>query len=509
MTTIERSDSLYNDWVIAQCDQQPNAIAVHDLHSNRVMSYKSFNERVESLSSGLSQFGIVTGDRVAYLGLNSSDTLEIFAATQRIGAIYVPLNFRLTADELSYIINDAKPSLLICDTEFSHVSDAVKEQLLWLEIILTQCDGSSSGYESLMIKQASQCAAVTGDDTAMIMYSSGTTGRPKGVIYTRRMILACAVNIQQTSEVTEHSVFLNVMPLFHIGGMQSVLTALYSGCKIVMARSFDPEQMLLAINDPSLGITNLGAVPAIWNALAAHPLCDSTDFSRIRSAATGAESVPPALLTAWMQRGVVLREVYGLTETSGIICMTRARDLPQKLGYTSPPLRYCQFKVMRSETEAAEPGELGEVWMRGAMVTPGYWQREDATAEAFHEGWFRSGDIGKVDADGCLAIEDRIKDMYISGGENVYPAEVEAVLYEMDAITEVAIIGVPDAKWGEVGCAVIALKPGHEMNLADIHAQCENRLAKYKWPRSIRVMDSLPRNSTGKVQKFLLRQNQP
>ena len=274
MTTIERSDSLYNDWIVAQCDQQPTAIAVHDLHSNRVMSYKSFNERVESLSSGLSQFGIVTGDRVAYLGLNSSDTLEIFAATQRIGAIYVPLNFRLTADELSYMINDARPSLLICDTEFSHVRDAVKEQLPWLEIILTQCDGSTSGYESLMIEQPSQCAAVTGDDTAMIMYSSGTTGRPKGVIYTRRMILACAVNIQQTSEVTEHSVFLNVMPLFHIGGMQSVLTALYSGCKIVMARSFDPEQMLLAINDPSLGITNLGAVPAIWNALAAHPLCD-------------------------------------------------------------------------------------------------------------------------------------------------------------------------------------------------------------------------------------------
>ncbi|WP_438984389.1 class I adenylate-forming enzyme family protein [Aequoribacter sp.] len=500
-------DAFYIDWVETQARMQPNKTAFIEYHSRRKFTWLKFHERVSQLAAALNQRGIERGDRVAYLGLNSTDTIEILCATQRIGAVYVPLNFRLTPDELSYIIGDAEPKLLICDHAFAPVALAVQEQLPWLATITTQCDGTASGYESLFSdKRLNQTVGLDGDTYAMIMYSSGTTGRPKGVIYTHRMMQAGALNIQQTSHIDAHSTFYNVMPLFHIGGMQSVLLCLYTGRPMVLARAFEPGEMLACINDDALAITHLGAVPAIWNALAAHPDCDATNFTRIASASTGAESVPPALLDTWMQKGIVLREVYGLTETSGIICITRAEDLPEKLGYTSPPLKYCDFKVMRSEQKEADSGELGEIWMRGAMVTPGYWRRDDATEDAFYDGWFRSGDIGRLDPDGCLAIEDRIKDMYISGGENVYPAEVEAALYELACIAEVAVIGVPDDRWGEVGCAVVVLKAGESLTLDTLQEHCAPRLAKYKWPKQLKFLDALPRNSTGKVQKFILRQ---
>ena len=500
-------DPFYIDWVETQARLQPNKTAFIEHHSQRRFTWLSFHKRVSQLAASLSLRGIERGDRVAYLGLNSTDTLEILCATQRIGAVYVPLNFRLTPDELSYIIGDAEPKLLICDQVFEPVVSAVQTQLAWLVSITTRCDGTTSDYEALFSGQClDQTVGVDGDTYAMIMYSSGTTGRPKGVIYTHRMMQASALNIQQTSHIDAHSTFYNVMPLFHIGGMQSLLLSLYSGCTMVLARAFEPGEMLACINDDRLAITHLGAVPAIWNALAAHPDCDTTNFTRIASASTGAESVPPALLDTWMQKGIVLREVYGLTETSGVICITRAEDLPEKLGYTSPPLKYCDFKVMQTERKEASVGELGEIWMRGAMVTPGYWRRDDATEEAFYDGWFRSGDIGRLDQDGCLAIEDRIKDMYVSGGENVYPAEVEAALYELDCIAEVAIIGVPDERWGEVGCAVVVLKAGESLTLDALQEHCATRLAKYKWPKRLEFSDLLPRNSTGKVQKFILRQ---
>lgn len=499
-------DAIYTDWVQTQARMQPTKTAFIEFHSQREFTWLSLHERVSQLAAGFMQKGIKHGDRIAYLGLNSTDTIEILCATQRIGAVYVPLNFRLTADELSYIIGDAEPKLLICDQEFLPVAQAVQAQLPWLRSIITACNGVHSEYEALLSDDTVQeSAGVNGDDCAMIMYSSGTTGRPKGVIYNHRMMLSCALNISQSSLLDPQSVFYNVMPLFHIGGMQYALLSLYFGHPMVMARAFDPKDMLNCINDTHLKITHLGAVPAIWNALAAHPLCESTDFSRIKSAVTGAESVPPALLDTWMKKGIVLREVYGLTETAGVICVTRAEDLPEKLGYTSPPLKYCDFKVMRSEQEEAAAGELGEVWMQGATVTPGYWRRDDATQEAFYDGWFRSGDIGRLDSDGCLAIEDRIKDMYISGGENVYPAEVEAALYELACIAEVAVIGVPDERWGEVGCAVVVLKSGQSLTLDELQEHCATRLAKYKWPKQLKLAELLPRNSTGKVQKFILR----
>ena len=506
--TASYSDPLYVDWISTQTSLQPEATAFIDLYGNRQFNWQQLDDRVTRLANGLSNLGVSAGDRVAYIGLNSTDVIDMLYACIRLRAIYVPLNFRLTAQELSYIVGDASPTVLFFDTDFTAVVEAVAAQVTIGHIIATQGNGQASAYESLLAGATNSPLPhrlINGDTQAMIMYSSGTTGHPKGVIYTHRMLMASALNIQQSSLLIPESTLLNAMPLFHIGGLQFVLMSVFAGISTVMMRAFDPGAVLALINDAEVGLTNLGGVPAMWAAMSAHPSCKTTDFSRIRTAATGAESVPRPMLEEWMTRGITLQEVYGMTETAGVVCMTQIRDLPEYLGWTGKALPYCKIKVMASDTEEAKTGEVGEVWMQGAMVTPGYWQRPEATQEAFCDGWLRSGDIGRMDADGRLSIEDRSKDMYISGGENVYPAEVESVLLRHPAIAEVAIIGVADDRWGEVGCAVAAIHPGQNVTHAELIALCEDNLAKYKWPKSLVLIDALPRNSTGKVQKFLLR----
>jgi fatty-acyl-CoA synthase len=237
----------------------------------------------------------------------------------------------------------------------------------------------------------------------------------------------------------------------------------------------------------------------------AHADFATADFSRMVTTACGAESVPETLLRAWFDRGIIIREGFGMTETCAACLMLENRDVPGKIGSAGRPVRHCTVMIARPDGSQADVEELGEIWIRGKNVTPGYWNRPDADEASFINGWFRSGDIGRRDADGYYYIEDRVKDMYISGGENVYPAEIENTLYEMPAIREVAVIGLPDPKWGESGCAVVVLKQGTTVTLADIAAHCNTRLARFKIPVRIEYVDALPRNATGKVLKFELR----
>jgi len=505
---MTRCDPLYNDWLHQQLRVQPDHLAVYDLTADREFTWRQLNQRVDNAAQCLLAGGVGAGDRVAYLGLNSSDVLEIFFASVRIGAVYVPLNFRLTAPELSFIIGDCTPTAIFYDREFQSVIKAIDPVVMPTMTIESALDGSDSDYELHMAADTAPAAVAPadGDTLSMIMYSSGTTGKPKGVMYTRRMMLASALNLLQPSEARPDSRVLNVMPLFHIGGMQFVLMAVKCGIAHIMMRGFDPGAMLSAIDNPNLAITNIGGVPAMWGAMSLMPNIDEIDLSRIRVAATGAESVPEPMLKEWQQRGILLQEVYGMTETSGVVCMAQKADLPEHMGFAGRALPYGDVKVMKSETEEAAAGELGEIWMRGASVTPGYWNRPDATADAFVGDWLKSGDIGRRDETGRLSVEDRIKDMYISGGENVYPAEVESVLMAHEDIREVAIIGVADPKWGEVGCAIVATVSGEPVSLDAIHHVCDGNLARFKWPRHVAHTEALPRNSTGKVQKFLLRQ---
>lgn len=277
------ADPLYNDWLHQQIRVQPDRLAVYDLTANRSFSWREFNRRVDALAHWLHAAGVCSGDRVAYLGLNSSDVVEMFFATLRIGAVYVPLNFRLTPPELSFIVGDCTPSAIFYDRDFSTVIDAIDANVKPSILIESALDGSVSAYEACFSPDlvALEPEAANADTLSMIMYSSGTTGKPKGVMYTRRMMLASALNLLQPSEASPDSRVLNVMPLFHIGGMQFVLMAVKFGIPHLMMRGFDPATMLSAIGDPDLGITNIGGVPAMWGAMSLMSNIDSVDFSRI------------------------------------------------------------------------------------------------------------------------------------------------------------------------------------------------------------------------------------
>lgn len=501
-------DFMVYDWVAENARRFPDKVATHDIYSGRRHTHAEMHERVARIAGHLRAIGIARGDRVALLSMNSSDMLDIQFACWRIGVVLTPLNFRLTAHELAFMVTDSGSRAVFYDTDLSGVIPALREQTdvaLWIAMDPL---GQGGGLEPAIsaADPIYDFVPQAGDDLCMIMYSSGTTGTPKGVMFHHRQFFYTMAGAGGAANATNRMVALIAMPLFHIGGMVGYATiALGFGGTVVVARGFEAGAMLGHFGDPALGVTHFLGVPAMFNAMQAHADFATTDFSRMETTACGAESVPESLLHAWFDRGVVIREGYGMTETCAGCLMLEHRDVPGKIGSAGKPLRHCEAMIARPDGSEAAPEELGEIWMRGGNITPGYWNRPDANRSSFVNGWFRSGDIGRRDADGYFYIEDRVKDMYISGGENVYPAEVENVLYEIEAIHEVAVIGLPDSKWGECGCAVVVLKNGTRLDLDDLRNHCRDRLARFKQPARLEIVHELPRTATGKVLKFELR----
>jgi len=498
------------DWISHHAMASPNEVATIDLASGRRQNYAEMHERVGRIAGFLRAAGVQKGDRVGLIAMNSSDILDIIFATWRIGAVHLALNFRLTAPELAFIVADATPKLVIADTAFADIVSALKAKtpdVRWVEM-----DGLGGDTEfETAIAAAGQIVDMEAMETAaqaMLMYSSGTTGRPKGVVLTHGNLLATVMNEAVNFQADRNTVSYAVMPLFHIGAMMGFsVPAMFFGATAVIERVFEPGAMLEAITSEEYGVTIFLGLPAIYNALAMHPSFDTADFSRIVIAAGGAEPMPEPLLKAWYEHGVPIVEVYGMTEVCGLACSLLREDIPDKIGSAGKAVMFIDMKIMKSDSEEAASGEQGEIWMRGANVTPGYWQRPEANEESFVDGWLRSGDIGRKDEDGYIYIDDRIKDMYISGGENIYPAEVENVLYMLPQISEVAVVGIPDPKWGEVGCAVAVLKEGASLDLETLQQHCINHLARYKHPRRLELRCELPRNATGKVLKFKIRES--
>jgi len=494
------------DWIAHNAANLPAKTAVIELPSGRRRSYAAMHDRVGRIASWLTDLGVERGDRMGVLALNSIDTLDIIFATWRIGAVHLALNFRLTAGELDYIIGNAEPKVMIFDAELTETVAALSVTIEHL--VDTDGQGGASDFEArtAQAEPVGEMAALEPDDTCMLMYSSGTTGRPKGVVITHGMMLWAQVNAGAPMRCTEDMVSLAVMPLFHIGGLQ-VFTApaLFAGGTAVIMRSFEPGATLDAFSDRELGITHFLGVPAIFNALRDHPQNPHADLSGLQVVLAGAETVPESLVGWWGQRGLVIQEGYGMTENVASCCVLGRGDVATKVGSAGKPLRHIELRIAREDGSAAGPAESGEIWCRGPVVTPGYWRRDDANDDAFVDGWFRTGDIGSKDTDGFYYVEDRLKDMYISGGENVYPAEIENVLYELEEIREAAVIGVPDERWGETGCAVVVCKERGGIEAADILAHCRPKLARFKQPTHVVFVDELPRNATGKVLKFELR----
>jgi len=500
------------DWIEYHAQMNPDKRAMFDLASGRDFSYAQMHDRVARTAGFLKEKGIQPGDRVAFLCLNTTDVMELVFGCWRIGAVCLALNFRLTPPELAFILNDSETSMILVDAPFEPLAEAAKGLTSVEHWISTDGVGGPSAYEAGLeaAKPVYDYHPQNLEDQCLLMYSSGTTGSPKGVIITHAMLNFTASSAVRTGESGPDDVSLNNMPLFHIGGLNvTALPSIWMGGTCVIMRMFDPAATIKAISNPDLGISTIFCVPAAYNAMRISPEMEQADFSRIKLALCGAEAVPEALIHWWLERGVTIQEGYGMTETAAAGAMLLKEDIPERIGFAGRPLMHSRIKIVDEDGNEVPRGTTGEIWFKGLAVTPGYWRNPKANAESFTDGWFHSGDIGIMDKDGYVSIEDRVKDMYISGGENVYPAEIEGMLYELDQVVEVAVIGVKDEKWGETGCVCAVLKDGESLSLEEVLDHLSGRLAKFKLPSYLHNLSELPRGGTGKVLKFELRKSVP
>ncbi len=497
------------DWIAHHNDQRPTKEAIRDLGSGRSFSYGDLHQRVDAMACYLTSLGIGRGDRVAVLAHNGVEYFDIQFACARTGSICVLLNWRLTVPELEYILNDSSPAILVHDDEFSSSATELQTRCSIANLLSIDSGHDTSDYETALASfkgEAAVRADLTHDDVITIMYTSGTTGLPKGAMITHGMNFWNAVNLGIPVGVGIETVHLNVLPLFHTGGLNCYSNpVLHAGGTVVIQKAFDPAETLRLLGDAEQGITHFFAVPAPYQFMMQHPDFDDTDLSRLQAAGVGGAPCPLTILQRWTERGVSLVQGFGMTETSPGCIALDPGDALRKLGSTGKALLHTEHRVVNDDGADCGPDEVGELWVAGPHITPGYWNKPEATASTFEGRWLKTGDAARIDDEGFVFIVDRWKDMYISGGENVYPAEVENVLYQLPEVAEAAIIGVPNDKWGEVGLAVIVLKPGTTLERATVVQHCVARLAKFKVPNDIAIIEALPRNATGKVLKRELR----
>jgi fatty-acyl-CoA synthase len=411
----------------------------------------------------------------------------------------VPLNVRLTVHELEYIVGDAAPLILLHDADLEPMALDLKRRCGFAHAI-----GLGAPYEAAIAgsPRLERYEPVSLDEVSTIMYTSGTTGRPKGAMITHQMTFINIVNLGVPALVSPRTVFLCVLPLFHTGGLNCYSNpVLHAGGTVIVMRSFDPGEALRLIGDAQIGVTHFFGVPSIYQFMGQHPAFADCDLSRLQIAGVGGAPMPLALLDIWQQRGCALVQGYGMTETSPSVLLLDAADAARKAGSCGKPVLHAELKVVGEDGARVAPGERGELWVRGPNVTPGYWQRPDANASSFTDGWLHTGDTVRVDEEGFYYIVDRTKDMYISGGENVYPAEVEGAIAAHPAIAEVAVFGVPDPQWGEAIKAVCALKPGQTATAETVIDFVAGRIARYKRPKYIAFVAALPKTAAGAIDR--------
>ena len=449
------------------------------------------------------------GDRVAILSQNCAEFFELEFACAKIGAIELPLNWRLTKPELEYILNDSTPTVLIYDSAFLDISLELQKDCQIKESLQIDKEDSSSQYESALTESNGNYEEVptTHDDLIMIMYTSGTTGHPKGAMINHRMQLYNCINLATPVFVSPETVQLVVLPLFHTGGMNCYANpVLHAGGELILIREFDPGLALSILGNSEYKVSHFFAVPAPYQFMMNHPDFDKTDLSFLKIAGIGGAPCAEAILKTWSGRGVSMIQGWGMTETSPGGIGLDAADAERKLGSAGKPLMHTEVKVVDDDGNELPWGQVGELYIRGPNITPGYWNKPEATEDSFDGDWLKTGDAARFDDEGFVYIVDRWKDMYISGGENVYPAEVENVIYQLPQIAEAAVIGVPDERWGETGKVFISLKAGQTIEEKEIIEHCLKNLAKFKVPQSVKFIELLPRNATGKVLKRELRE---
>lgn len=497
--------------------QYPTAPAL--LYESQEISAAQLASNVAEFAAGLAARGLRRGDRIAYLGHNSAVFFETLFAAATLGAVFVPINFRLAADEVRHILTDSGAHTLVVEEGHRELVEAVLNDVPARQHLLVDTDPRcpATAVPAAVWTPLSELlgggrpgpepVALYDDDLAMLMYTSGTTGRPKGVMLTHGNIWWNAVNVACAVGTRCDDVNLAIAPLFHIGGLNALtLGTLLSGGTVVLRRGFDPGQCLEDLVRHR--VSSFFAVPAMYAELARVPGFAEADLGALRSATVAGAPVPSQLIEDYRARGVLLQQGWGLTETASFATYLPAALTEERTGSAGAPMPYTEICLTDPVTGARvrEADVSGEICVRGPNVTPGYWNNPDATHAAFDEaGWFHSGDIAYRDAEGYYYIVDRLKDMIISGGENVYPAEVERVLAACPGVLEAAVIGVPDPKWGETVVAVLTCEPGTVPTLEEVRAFTGRHLARYKLPTRVLVTGHLPRNASGKLVKSEIR----
>lgn len=476
-------------WTARRARMSPDRVAV--IHGDDSLTYRELHERATRMAHVLTELGVSGGDRVAYLGPNEPAFLETLFATGLIGGIFVPLNTRLAAPELAYILADSGTSVLVhapthdaSELQVPHVLDRATYERL-------RADAPADPIDE----------PVDQDDVAMIMYTSGTTGRPKGAALSHANIHWNTVNLLIDVDLAGDEVTLVNAPMFHVAALnQTVLPTLLKGGTVVLD-AFDPVRALSVIAQHK--VTYLFGVPAMFQTMAGIDEWSSADLSSVRTMICGGAPVPAQVITTYQERGLVFLQGYGLTESSPSGLFLRAAE-SSRVGSAGSPCFFTDVRVIDGEGHDVASGEPGEVILHGPNVMTGYWGKPEATAAVLSDdGWLRTGDIAVADEDGFLYIRDRIKDVIISGGENIYPAEVEDVLHKHPAVTDCAVIGVPDEKWGEVGRAIVVTRSSVDRD--DLLAFLNGQIARYKIPKSVVFTDTLPRTASGKLLKSALR----
>jgi fatty-acyl-CoA synthase len=472
-------------------------------------TYDEFFVQVNRLAHALRGADVTRGTRVAYLGENHPNFLVTFVATTQIGAVFVPLNTRLAPAEISYALNDSGASLLIHSGALAHLA---VQGSAGMPVRLVQADGEPHEAGVTMLADFTAGASeefidepVGHDDPALILYTSGTTGHPKGAVLTHGNFLWNTVNALVDFDITSKEMSLMISPLFHVASLgMGALPMLIKGGTIVLEAGFDPGRALMLIE--KYRITMLSGVPTTYQMMCEHPDWAKTDLSSVHHMTCGGSAVPARVLTAYEERGLAFMLSYGMTESSPGATSMPARYSRDKAGSSGLPHFFVDMRIRDEQNADARVGEVGEIQLRGPNVIAEYWNKPEASRDSFVDGnWFRTGDMGYVDADGFLFVADRIKDMIISGGENIYPAEVEQIIFELEGVTGVALIGVPDDKWGEVPWAILTMAGGATVTLDQVRAHLDNRVARYKMPKNVIVVEEFPRTASGKIRKADLR----
>ena len=493
-------------------ENYPDKVAV--VFGNRRFTYAELERRVNSLAAGLKELGVKVHDRVAILLYNCSEYIEIGFATNKLGAAWLPMNYRLAGEELAYILNNAEASILISEKDFIPTIESVRKSLNYTRTFLTispEPPRDWLNYDELLDKNMGKIvphAMVEIDDLHRLVYTSGTTAHPKGVMLTYGNLYWKNFGHMIMFNLTPKDVTLMVGPLYHVGGMDAPGTAvIYLGGTVVILRQFDPFITLETIQREK--ITTLWLAPAMINMVVSTPGYEKYDVKSVRILIDGGEKMPLPLIEKvkkWIP-DVWFADGYGLTETvSGDTFLDKTKTI-EKIGSVGKPVAGLRVKIVDDQMREMKRGEVGEIALRGPKVFKGYWKNPEATAEVLKNGWFLTGDIGYLDEDGYLYLVDRKKDMIISGGENIASLEVERVIYEVSKVLEVAVVGIPDHRWGEVPVAFVVLKSGENMTEGELIDFCRSKLAKFKVPKEVIFIGQLPRNPSGKVLKRELRKH--